>query len=214
MNFKTKLILVIIFSFIFGYCLIGAVFAGGVTDNNNGNQGNILIHSGTTNGTNDVGTWTDSSSFKGEKGNTGTIGETGQTGTTGEQGENGSSGEKGNMGSKGNMGNVGKQGVQGLQGKGLKDRVNLMLGIEHEGEKWIKGVHGGYDVNNQAGIMEIRFTRKIGESYTDRQIKYLQKQIDEIKIYRDGKEISRFEKDNMEIIPTSTGMKIQKKVQF
>ena len=89
-----------------------------------------------------------------------------------------------------------------------------MIGVQHEGEKWIKAGHVGYDVNNQAGIIEIRFTRKIGESYTDRQIKYLQKQINEIKIYQNGKEISHFEENNMEILPTATGMKIQKKIKF
>ena len=205
MSFKMKLIIGCIFSFIFGYCFVSIIFAGGVTDNNNGNTGNILIHSGTTNGANDVGTWTDSSSFKGDKGD---------TGSSGQVGSNGSNGQNGEQGKKGKIGNVGKQGVQGLQGKGLKDRINLMIGVEHEGEKWIKGIHGGYDVNNQAGIIEIRFTRKIGESYTDRQIKYLQKQIDEIKIYRNGQELGHFEKDNMEIIPTATGMKIQKKIKF
>ncbi len=199
MSYKMKIIISIIFSFIFGYCFIGAVFAGGVTDTNNGNQGDILISNGINNGSNSVGTWSNSSSFKGDKGD------------TGQSGINGNDGQDGKKGNKGKMGNVGKQ---GLQGKGLKDRVNLMIGVEHEGEKWIKGIHGGYDVNNQAGIIEIRFTRKIGQSYTDRQIKYLQKQINEIKIYRNGQELEHFEEDNMEIIPTKTGMKIQKKIKF
>ena len=44
MKKETKFWLIaIIASFILGYCLVGSVFAGGVTDNNNGNEGNSAM---------------------------------------------------------------------------------------------------------------------------------------------------------------------------
>ena len=232
MSRKLRIILILTFAFIFGFCLIGSVFAiqpngyGSVLDNNKGNVGDILVNTGNSNGNSDIGTWTNSSYLKGEKGDkgdtgatgekgdTGATGEKGDTGATGEKGDTGATGKNGNTGAKGDKGKQGERGAKGEVGKGLKDRVNLMVGVQHEGEKWIQSGHVGYDVNNDCGILEIRFTRKIGESYTDKMIKHLQKQIDEIKVMRGTEVVDRFEEDDMEIVPTSTGIKIQKRNRY
>lgn len=183
MGRKIRWILIGVFAFIFGYCLVGSVFAGGVTDTNNGSVGDILVHSGITNGANDRGTWKDSSTFKGDKGDTGDTGNTGSQGVqgdTGSSGADGVSGTDGANGVEGKQGKKGNKGEKGKQGKGLKNRVNIMVGVQHEGKKWIKGLHGGYDVNNNVSIVEARFTRKIGKSYTDKRFEELQERLDRL----------------------------------
>ena len=105
------------------FCIIGTVlcgyaYAGGVTDNNDGNKGYILVSTGENNGANTVGTWTDSSFLKGDKGD---AGASGKDGLNGEKGDTGSQGIKGDLGDKGDMGDKGDQGLQGLIGLNGKD---------------------------------------------------------------------------------------------
>ena len=60
---------------------IGNIYAGGVTDDNNGNKGHILISTGVNHGSNSVGHLTDVKDvpeLKGEKGDIGLQGENGE----------------------------------------------------------------------------------------------------------------------------------------
>lgn len=111
------------------------VFAGGVTDNNNGNQGDIFISTGQNNCANSVGTWVNPSnvpSLKGEKGDKGDTGATGAQGIQGIAGKNGvngidgkdgingvdgKDGVNGQDGAKGDKGDTGEQGLKGDNGK-------------------------------------------------------------------------------------------------
>lgn len=121
--------------FILGLVLVvgftGYAYAGGVTDNNNGNAGYIFISTGENNGANSVGKWVDASTvpeLKGAKGNTGATGATGSQGIQGVQGiqgeqgvagfngVDGKDGLNGINGEKGDKGNTGEQGIQGLTG--------------------------------------------------------------------------------------------------
>lgn len=99
------------------------VYAGGnwgsikgtVRDNNNGEEGYILIHSGEVQGNyNDVGTWVNPENIptlKGEKG------DTGEQGLQGVQGVQGKRGVRGHRGKQGIQGEQGLQGIQGIQGE-------------------------------------------------------------------------------------------------
>lgn len=92
------------------------VFAGGVTDDNNGNQGYIFVSTGENNGANSVGHWTDPATMpelKGEKGDTGAQGVAGQDGINGIDGKDGLNGVDG---AKGDKGDQGIQGIQGFKG--------------------------------------------------------------------------------------------------
>lgn len=70
----------------FALSLVNPVYAKTVKDNNKGNKGDILMHSGSTAGKSNVGTWVNSSAFKGEKGDKGTNGTDGVQGIQGIQG--------------------------------------------------------------------------------------------------------------------------------
>ena len=138
-------------------------FAGGVTDNNNGNQGYILISTGENNGSNSIGHWTDVTTIpelKGEQGIAGFDGVNGldglngDKGDTGEQGIQGFTGEQGVQGIQGiqgligNIGNTGEQGIQGIQG------VQGKTGVKGDkGDKGDRGLRGkGLKDQYKAGI--------------------------------------------------------------
>ena len=53
---KKFLLVIAVLSLVF----VSNVFAGGVTDDNNGNKGYILVSTGENNGANSIGHWTDS----------------------------------------------------------------------------------------------------------------------------------------------------------
>lgn len=213
MIMKKIWILILLFAFIFGYCLVGAVFAGGVTDNNNGSAGNILIHSGTTNGANDVGTWTDSSAFKGDKGDTGANGQSGISGTDGASGKDGATGKGGVKGKQG------KQGAKGERGKGIKDAYELQLeGVIKETRKTATSIYYIRDFNNQRNTIGAKFKYYFGQSYADQVREDLQRQINELRELQGliSKEavIDHFKEDGMEIIPLDNGFVIQKRKKF
>jgi len=118
------LVMVICISFL----LVSKAYSGGVTDNNNGNSGDILISTGQNNGSNSIGHWTDITTIpelKGEKGDKGDKGDTGEQGIQGIQGDkgdiglqgqNGLNGLNGLNGEKGDTGDIGLQGESGLDG--------------------------------------------------------------------------------------------------
>jgi len=118
---KELLILVISFGLICGNVFSKPTSTGNVKDNNNGIQGDILIHSGNIEGNkNDVGTWTDIKSIselKGEKGNTGEEGITGLNGVNGKEGEKGDTGIKGEEGTEGEEGYTPIKGIDYFDGK-------------------------------------------------------------------------------------------------
>ena len=87
---------------VMGLLLVGIVnvYAGGygvedVKDNNDGNKGDILIHTGTFQGGNDIGHWTDIADVPELKGEKGDKGDTGQQGIQGNNGDKGDTGENG-----------------------------------------------------------------------------------------------------------------------
>jgi len=186
-----KLVIVLVIGFVL---LTSLSFAGGVTDNNNGNSGDILISTGENNGQNSIGTWADSSAFKGDKGDTGEQGIQGISGLTGDKGEQGSIGEqglsgidgknglngkeglKGADGKKGTDGKDGKQGLRGYTGKGLKNRQEAQLEvriIDTKHTSW--AVYGIYDFSNQISTIGAKCTIKIGKSYEEKLIEQLLK---------------------------------------
>ena len=155
--------------------IVGVVFAGGVTDTNNGNRGNIFVSTGENNGANSVGEWVDSSTFKGEKGETGATGATGSQGIQGVAGQDGytpikgtdyNDGEKGEQGLEGLQGVAGQVGEQGLQGLTGSQGETGKEGTEgkqgQRGEKGEKGDIGKGLENRVELIGEVRVfdTRK------------------------------------------------------
>lgn len=130
MNRNKSLIVGSIFSLILWFFLVGSAFAGGVTDNNNNNAGDILVGTGVNNGANSIGTWTDPSFLKGEKGDKGDTGEKGSTGEKGDKGDKGDDGYTpvkgedyfdGADGVDGQNGTNGADGLDGVNGKDGKD---------------------------------------------------------------------------------------------
>lgn len=201
------------------------VFAGGVTDNNNGNAGYLFISTGENNGANSVGTWVNASDVpelkgekgdKGDKGDTGATGEQGiqgETGNTGEAGQNGNDGQNGQDGKTGDKGEKGNQGQKGETGKGLKDAYELQFeGVLKETRKTATSVYYIRDFNNDNNTIGLKFKYYFGQSYADQVREDLQRQIDELKGLQEN--VSLVDRDNMEVVPTATGMKLQKKVEF
>lgn len=137
MRKRTDAILYILGLILVGILLIGivnafAVVEGGVEtvkDNNDGNKGYILINTGTQQGGNDVGHWTDIKDvpeLKGDKGDKGDIGDTGLQGLQGIDGQNGLDGFNGAKGDTGDQGNIGDKGDIGLQGlQGIQGLIGL-----------------------------------------------------------------------------------------
>lgn len=185
----------------FGFTILGLficslAFANGnvkgtVRDNNNGTEGQVLLHSGEVQGRyNDVGTWVDSDFLQGEDGEDGQDGEqgdkgdtgergrrgiTGETGAIGEQGEQGEQGEKGDEGKKGDKGN---RGLQGLRGKGLEDRYEAILeGRILDTRKTTWSIYAGNDFNNNVQIYGVKCTIKFGRSYEERRLDELEKKL-------------------------------------
>jgi len=126
--------------------------AGGVTDDNNGNAGDILVSTGENHGKDSVGVWTDSSFLKGDTGAAGQDGRDGLDGQDGAQGRDGINGEDGqdgytpikgvdyNDGTKGDTGDQGPAGNDGINGSDGKDGINGVDG--KDGKKGDKGDQG------------------------------------------------------------------------
>ena len=207
----------------------GVAFAVPQTDNvvvnNTGNAGNIFVSTGTSQGNNQIGTWADGSSFKGEKGNTGNSGLDGKDGYTpikgidyndgknGEQGvagtdgktpvkdvdyTDGKNGDKGDTGSKGDKG---QQGIQGERGKGLEDRVELIGEVRIlDTKRTTWSIYAGRDINNGVGIYGAKVTVKLGRSYEERRLDALEKKLNLLEATPD---------ENVTVVPTATGFKVQ-----
>ena len=148
---------------VIGFVLLASLsFAGQVTDNNNGQVGDILISTGQNQGQNSVGTWTDSSTFKGEIGATGEQGLPG-IGIDGKDGLNGKDG-------------LGKQGLRGYTGKGLKNKEEAQLEVRIADTKHTTfAVYGIYDFSNQISTVGAKCTIKLGKSYEEKLIEQLLK---------------------------------------
>ena len=131
----------------------GNVFAGGVTDNNSGNKGYILVSTGENNGANSIGTWTDPLFLKGDKGDTGSQGIQGVAGTDGKDGLNGIDGQNGTDGVKGDKGNTGLNGQDGLNGEkgdaGLQGEHGIKGDIGDKGEQGLQGLQGLMGLNGK-----------------------------------------------------------------
>jgi hypothetical protein len=123
------------------------VYAGGVTDNNNGNKGYILVSTGENNGTNSIGHWTDPSFLKGD---TGERGETGATGQDGQAGRDGLDGQAGINGQDGQAGRDGQDGINGLDGQAGRDGQDGING--QDGQDGINGQKGDTGSQGEQGI--------------------------------------------------------------
>ena len=151
--------------------LVLNVYAGGsqgdtrgtVRDNNNGNLGQILVHSGEIQGEyNDVGTWTNSDFLKGEKGDNGLNGINGTNGRDGIDGQKGIDGINGLDGVDGINGKEGEQGIQGIQGDKGDIGLNGKNGVEgingkegeigEEGKQGNKGEEGKEGKQGEKGL--------------------------------------------------------------
>lgn len=200
--------------------------AGGVTDDNNATNGQILVATGENHGKDTIGHWTDSSFLKGEKGDQGDVGPQGPQGIAGQDGLNGvdginglngidgaigPQGEKGNMGDKGDEGKTGKQGEQGpqgLQGKGLKDRIELIGEVRIlDTKKTTWSVYAGQDVNNRASIVGAKVVFKLGSSYEQRELEKLNARLDKL----EGTKQEQERINNTETYLTPTGFGIRSK---
>jgi len=165
--------------FILGLVLIAVLvsgmtnaFAGGVTDNNNGDKGDIFVSTGENHGSNSVGTWTDPRDIcglKGDKGDTGLQGIQGVSGINGTNGKDGLQGLQGIQGIQGLSGINGKDGLNGLQGdpgiQGLQgfngvDGTNGIDGKDglkgDKGDKGAKGDKGDRGKTGKAGYTPIK----------------------------------------------------------
>jgi len=136
--------------------------AGNVKDNNNGVQGNILVHNGNIQGKkNDVGTWTDPTNVASLKGEKGDKGKRGKKGKEGEQGTTGQQGTEGQKGAKGDTG-VGLEGVQ----YNIMGEINLL-----QGRRWKLGTYGKYNVNrNEASEVGLKITISLSDSWEAKEI--------------------------------------------
>jgi len=132
------------------------IWAGGVTDDNNGNAGYIFISTGQNNGKDSVGHWTDINTIpelKGEKGDAGAQGLQGiqgikgDTGVQGIQGLQGLNGDKGEQGIQGIKGDTGEQGIKGDNGT---DGINGTNGIN--GEQGLQGIQGEKGNQGDVGV--------------------------------------------------------------
>jgi len=216
---RIKLILIIVFSIIFGYCFIGSIFAsqpngyGSVLDNNNGNQGDILVNTGNDNGQSDVGTWVDSDFLKGEDGRDGVDGQNGVNGEQGVQGEQGNEGIKGKEGKKGVEGKTGNKGDKGETGKGLKNAREIQIeGVIKETKKTSWSIYFIQDFANDNNTIGAKVKVYIGQSYAEQVREELDKRLQKLEKHMD--DVDLVESDNMEVVPTDTGFKIQKKLNF
>lgn len=138
-------------------CLKNSYGAGVETikDDNDGNQGWILINTGKQNGKSDVGHWTDIKNVPELKG------DTGATGT---------------------QGIPGKQGIQGIQGeigKGLKNRQELQVEIiVKETKRTAWSFYYIYDTNNQINTIGAKCTIRLGKSYIEKKLEELEKRLE------------------------------------
>jgi hypothetical protein len=122
---KVVIAALLIGALVFGYYITS--FAGGVTDDNNGNQGYIFVSTGENHGKESVGRWVDPSDapeLKGDKGDTGAQGDTGLSGKDGLNGIDGVKGVSGDKGADGYTPIKNKDyfdGLNGLNGENGKD---------------------------------------------------------------------------------------------
>jgi len=143
------MIVLILVLLVAGFVFISKAHAGGVIDDNNGNQGYIFVSTGENNGANSVGHWTNPNCIdglkgdKGDKGDTGAQGEQGLQGIQGDKGEAGQNGLDGLNGNDGAKGDQGEQGIQGEKGDAGQDGINGVDGKEGQnGNDGLNGVDG------------------------------------------------------------------------
>ena len=154
---------------------------GTVRDNNNGEEGFILMHSGEVQGQyNDAGTWTDAEFLRGEDGADGQDGINGADGTDGQAGTNGINGEVGNNGIDGVNGTNGIDGANGQDGKGLKNQYKAGVDFRVlDTRKTAWNIYYNSDFNNQIDEVGVKITIKLGKSYEERKIEELEKKLAE-----------------------------------
>jgi hypothetical protein len=136
------------------------VYAGGVTDNNNGNKGYILVSTGENNGTNSIGHWTDPSFLKGDTGQAGRDGATGQAGYTPIKNVDYFDGMDGKAGLNGTVGQAGYTPIKGIDYNDGKDGAGGGTGSQGEtgqnGKTPVKGVDYNDGLNGTDGKTPIK----------------------------------------------------------
>jgi hypothetical protein len=122
---------------------VSLVYAGGVTDNNNGILGQVLVSTGENNGTNSVGHWTDASFLKGDTGAQGVAGQDGYTPIKGVDYFDGKDGINGIDGVNGIDGKDGYTPIKGIDYSDGQDGLNGKDGKDGaKGDKGDKGDKG------------------------------------------------------------------------
>jgi len=177
-----KLVIVLVIGFVL---MTSLAFAGGVTDTNNGDLGNIFLSTGENHGANSIGTWKDISAIpelKGEQGEQGLpgISITGKDGYTPIKDVDYFDGKDGTDGvgldGKNGKDGIGKQGLRGYTGKGLKDQYKVgiefrILDTKHT--SW--ATYYNRDVNNKNNEFGMKCIIKLGKSYEEKLIEQLLK---------------------------------------
>jgi len=167
------MILVLIFS--------TKIFAGGVTDNNDGILGQILVSTGKNQGAKSEGHWTDSGFLKGDKGDAGAIGATGQQGIQGISGQNGIDGKSGTDGKNGTDGKDGAKGDKGDTGKGLKDQYKIGVEFVLKETKRVEYItYYNYDWNNDSREIGFKIKIKLGKGWTETKIEELENRLNKL----------------------------------
>jgi hypothetical protein len=206
-----KLVLVFVFVVALSTFAYAVPQMDNVVVNNSGNSGYIFTSTGTSQGNNQIGKWVNPSSvpeLKGEKGDKGDVGPAGQDGLDGAIGPQGEQGVVGNDGLNGNDGINGENGKdvdpatvtnltnminQNTEGiNNANDRITKLedtqqiVGAEvriHDSKKWTVTLFADFNiVRNTVDRQGIKFTYKMGESYTDKEMKRLETRIQALEV--------------------------------
>jgi len=162
--------------------LISSAFAGGVTDNNNANPGDILVGV-ESHGKDTIGHWTDPSTLdslrgpQGVKGDTGAQGIQGFTGLQGMNGADGAVGPQGDPGIDGVNGIDGATGPQGDPGVDGSNGVDGTSGVDGvNGDKGDQGNKGDQGLQGLQGLQGIQGFN--GKDVDPKEVKRLDDRID------------------------------------
>lgn len=105
--------------------------------------------------------------------------------------------------------NKGGQGEKATTSEGIKDAREIQFeGVLKATKKTETSIYAIQDFNNNRNTIGLKFKYYFGKSYAEQVEDKLNKRIDELE-----KKLtpSKFVQDNMEIVPTENGFKIQKK---
>ena len=165
-KYYKKTVVCLIISFLLCWLFVNLSYGanGTVKDNNNANEGQILVATGTQSGkNNDIGTWVNPSDVPGLKGDTGEQGIAGINGIAGKNGIDG------------------KAGINGIDGEDFNKHTRKEAELEVQfirGKNITVGVYGKTGDYKEIGV---RVTVGIGKSWTGKKIEELERKLEKIK---------------------------------